>query len=228
MTRKQKGIFLIILPFIIVGIVLLSFVIINTLLQASVPTGISSTFELIPQALAQESFNGNIVPEEIVMATRGEDSLIDLIRSMTNYFLGFLGIFTIFGSIFLFWPLGIYYIVTADHKATYLLKDPDFAGLRNEELESIDRLSWGAFFGGFIWPLSTGLYLWAFLSLIPFVNIYAFFKLWIHGRKMSWKALKMKNFEDFQQRQMVPIYIIIGINVLAIVGLYFGVTQQFL
>ena len=36
--------------------------------------------------------NRNIVPGEIVAATGGEDSLIDLVRTILNYFLGFLGI----------------------------------------------------------------------------------------------------------------------------------------
>jgi len=45
-------------------------------------------------ALAQGSFgvNRNIVPGEIVSATGGEDSFIDLVRQILNYFLGFLGI----------------------------------------------------------------------------------------------------------------------------------------
>ena len=44
-------------------------------------------------ALAQNFGTGrNIVPGEIVSATGGEDSLIDLVRQILNYFLGFLGI----------------------------------------------------------------------------------------------------------------------------------------
>ncbi len=227
MNRKTKGIILIILPFIIVGLVLLSFIIINTLLQAAIPTELSLNFNVIPQTLAQESFN-EIITSPIELAGPESDTLIGLIRGSINYFLGLIGILTVVGSVFLFWPLGIYYIITADHKATDLLKDPAFANLSVEELESIDRLSWGAFFGSFIWPLSTGLYLWAFLSLIPILNIVIFFKLWVHGRRMSWKALKMTNFEEFQKRQMIPVIIIICINILAVVGLYFGVTQYFL
>ncbi|MDP2691129.1 MAG: hypothetical protein Q8O95_01840 [bacterium] len=37
----------------------------------------------------------NIVPGEIVSATGGETSLIDLVRTILNYFLGFLGILTL-------------------------------------------------------------------------------------------------------------------------------------
>lgn len=45
-------------------------------------------------ALAQGVFgvDRNIVPEEVVRATGGEDSIIDLVRTILNYFLGFLGV----------------------------------------------------------------------------------------------------------------------------------------
>ncbi|MDF2378644.1 MAG: hypothetical protein P1V18_00270 [Candidatus Gracilibacteria bacterium] len=48
-------------------------------------------------ALAQGVFgvDRNIVPEEVVRATGGEDSIIDLIRTIINYFLGFLGVLAI-------------------------------------------------------------------------------------------------------------------------------------
>jgi ethanolamine utilization microcompartment shell protein EutS len=47
------------------------------------------------EAFAQFGVNRNIVPGEIVTATGGEDSLIDLVRTILNYFLGFLGIITL-------------------------------------------------------------------------------------------------------------------------------------
>lgn len=47
------------------------------------------------EAFAQFGVNRNIVPGEIVTATGGEDSLIDLVRTIINYFLGFLGILTL-------------------------------------------------------------------------------------------------------------------------------------
>jgi len=37
----------------------------------------------------------DIVPQEIVQATGGETSIIDLVRTIINYFLGFLGIIAI-------------------------------------------------------------------------------------------------------------------------------------
>ena len=54
--------------------------------------GIYDIFVL--DALAQGGFGvgSNIVPGEIVAATGGEESLIDLVRTILNYFLGFLGI----------------------------------------------------------------------------------------------------------------------------------------
>lgn len=47
------------------------------------------------EAFAQFGVNRNIVPGEIVAATGGEDSLIDLVRTIINYFLGFLGVVTL-------------------------------------------------------------------------------------------------------------------------------------
>lgn len=49
------------------------------------------------EALAQGVFgvDRNIVPEEVVRATGGETSIIDLVRTIINYFLGFLGILCI-------------------------------------------------------------------------------------------------------------------------------------
>jgi hypothetical protein len=45
------------------------------------------------EAYAQNfGVNRNIVPAEIVAATGGEDSFIDLVRTILNFFLGFLGI----------------------------------------------------------------------------------------------------------------------------------------
>jgi hypothetical protein len=48
----------------------------------------------IPDVLASAGFgvNRGIVPDEIAIATANEDSLIDLTRTLLNYFLGFLGI----------------------------------------------------------------------------------------------------------------------------------------
>ncbi len=48
----------------------------------------------IPDVFASAGFgvNRNIVPDEIAIATANEDSLIDLVRTLLNYFLGFLGI----------------------------------------------------------------------------------------------------------------------------------------
>lgn len=48
----------------------------------------------IPDVLASAGFgvNRGIVPDEIAIATANEDSLIDLVRTLLNYFLGFLGI----------------------------------------------------------------------------------------------------------------------------------------
>lgn len=51
----------------------------------------------ISEVFAQAGFGvtRNIVPGEIVAATGGEDSLIDLVRTILNYFLGFLGILSL-------------------------------------------------------------------------------------------------------------------------------------
>jgi hypothetical protein len=51
----------------------------------------------IPDVLASAGFgvNRNIVPDEIAIATANEDSLIDLTRTLLNYFLGFLGILSL-------------------------------------------------------------------------------------------------------------------------------------
>ncbi|MDP3976090.1 MAG: hypothetical protein Q8P95_04190 [bacterium] len=48
-------------------------------------------------ALAQGSFgvDRNIIPDEISRATGGETSFINLVRTIINYFLGFLGILAI-------------------------------------------------------------------------------------------------------------------------------------
>lgn len=51
----------------------------------------------IPDVLASAGFgvNRGIVPDEIAIATANEDSLIDLVRVLLNYFLGFLGILSL-------------------------------------------------------------------------------------------------------------------------------------
>lgn len=68
-----------------------SFLLMSTMLVLSM-----TLFHLIGhEAFAQFGVNRNIVPGEIVTATGGEDSLIDLVRTIINYFLGFLGIITL-------------------------------------------------------------------------------------------------------------------------------------
>lgn len=66
------------------------FVLMSSLLALSL--GIYNSLGV--EVLAQSGFgvNKGIVPGEIVAATGGEDSLIDLLRVIINYFLGFLGI----------------------------------------------------------------------------------------------------------------------------------------
>ncbi|MGE3279354.1 MAG: hypothetical protein AB7J40_06315 [Candidatus Altimarinota bacterium] len=68
-----------------------SFLLMSAMLVVSM-----TMFHLIGhEAFAQFGVNRNIVPGEIVTATGGEDSIIDLVRTILNYFLGFLGIITL-------------------------------------------------------------------------------------------------------------------------------------
>lgn len=198
MTRRTKGIIILLFPVIIITGIFISFIVVNTLL-GTVPT---ASLDIVPQVFAEEA----VVPAETT-APAG-DSIVDVSRLLINYVLGFLGVLTFF-AFFLCVPLGLYYIFTSDHKATDLRQYSELQNLSDEQLKSVDRLSWGAFFGGFIWPLSTGLYLWALACFIPFVNIYVYFKLWIHGRRMSYLALQPTSFEEFQERQRNAAMIIL-------------------
>lgn len=197
MTRKTKGVLLLSLPLVLIVSILLAFVIINTLLQAAVPVGPLEGF--IPHAYAQD------------MVTSPESDMIDIMRSTMNYGLGFLGTLSLI-AILVCVPLGIYFLMTSDRDGNYshLRCDPDFKNLSDEQLKYIDGVSWGAFFGAFIWPLSTGLYWWALGRIVPLFNIYVFFKLWFAGRRLSWKALQPMSFEDFRKRQNLAAWILVA------------------
>lgn len=65
--------------------------------------------------------------------------------------------------------------------------------------------SWGAFFLGFIWALSSRLYGWGialfFLSFVPIANLIFWIYFSVVGRKKSWEKGKWESFDAFKNRQ---------------------------
>lgn len=80
--------------------------------------------------------------------------------------------------------------------------------LTEEQKRYIEGLAWAALLSASIWALGNKLWWWFLGSLIPIWNIYVLLKLFLHGRRMSWKKGKWENFEKFHRRQLYIWWVI--------------------
>lgn len=100
---------------------------------------------------------------------------------------------------------------------TTIKLETTYKGLTEEQIEYIESWSWGAFFGGLIWPVFSRVGLWWIIGwLVPFLNIYVWIKLSLHGKKISWQKWNWGSFEKFQKRQQLLgtiIAIFIGVSI---------------
>jgi hypothetical protein len=78
---------------------------------------------------------------------------------------------------------------------------PANASLSPEQQKFVNKWSFGAFSLSFIYFFASGLIKQGLLLLIPFYNIYVYFKGIVKGRKMSWEKGEWKDFDTFQRRQ---------------------------
>jgi hypothetical protein len=128
--------------------------------------------------------------------------------------LGIVGVISICITI----PIGIYFLTKESEdpaiQLARLQADERYKSLTPEQINFIHKWSWGAFFGGAIWPLGNKLFIWALLSLIPLVNIYVWIKLAIEGRRMAWEQSGWDDFDHFRYRQKVVAVIIVIIVLL--------------
>ena len=71
----------------------------------------------------------------------------------------------------------------------------------NKEPLCLNKWNWGAFIFGWIWGIGTGVG-YAFLTLIPYVNIVMVFVLGAKGSKWAWEKQKNeKTPEEFDASQ---------------------------
>lgn len=73
--------------------------------------------------------------------------------------------------------------------------------LTAEQQAFINHFSWGAIFFTPIYYFATHLIKYGFLMLIPFYNIYLYFKGIFKARKLSWETNEWKDFAQFEKRQ---------------------------
>jgi len=90
---------------------------------------------------------------------------------------------------------------------------------RNDQIY-LNNLSWGAFFCPLIWALGNKLYIWAIASLVPFLNLYVWLKLFFDGRQIAWENNKQIDFSAFKTRQKTIVWLNILFYILAICAFY--------
>jgi hypothetical protein len=128
--------------------------------------------------------------------------------SMVKIIFGFLGIIFVIGIpiaiIFGFKNIKKYKEIEAKNISQKMQYD----GLTPDQINYINRLSWGAFFCTFIWALGNKLYLWAFGCFVPFWNVYVWLNLFVDGRRMAWEKNKWISFKQFTRRQIIMAVVI--------------------
>lgn len=152
----------------------------------------------------------------IVGASAATDVNQTILR-LINVFLGLVGVIAVIG-ILVGVPIGIFYLIRKpeENDVNRLRTLPVYAGLTTEQIEYISKWSWGAFLGGIIWPLGNGLWLWALLRIIPLVGLYAWIKMSLSGRQMSWEKGGWKSFDQFKKRQQIVAAVAWALFVLGI------------
>ena len=140
------------------------------------------------------------------------------VLSIMRVVFGFLGIIAVIG-ILVGLILGIKYLKKdKDTETQDLSQKEQYKNLAQDQINYINKFSWGAFFGSLVWALGNKLYLWALGFLVPFWNIYVWIKLSIDGRKMAWEQGKWTGFEQFKKRQLIMAWIIAILFVLEIIS----------
>lgn len=91
----------------------------------------------------------------------------------------------------------------------------------------IHRPSFGAFSLGLIYFLASGLMKEALLMLVPFFNIYLWFKGIFRGRRMSWQKGEWRDFDTFKKRQKTLDYIGIVFFVIWLALISFAIVTTF-
>jgi len=67
--------------------------------------------------------------------------------------------------------------------------------------EEIKGWNWGGFLLNWIWALGNGVYLYAVLGLIPFVNVVIAVMLGLNGSEYAWRARRWDSVEHFKRTQ---------------------------
>ncbi len=197
---KKKGVILLIAPITVLIVVLVSYGVANYFLSRSIALPPEGTI-----GLAQASLNTAVF-------------------QMTKVTLGLLGTAAV-ASMFICWPLGIYFLAKKEHGDQEVIKlqtQDQYQNLTTEQIAFIQKWSWGAFFSPFVWTLGNKLYLWAVGTLVPLFGIYAWIKLASSGREMAWVQKGWTGFEQFKKRQKIMMLIIIVVTILAIGGKIIG------
>lgn len=207
MTKnKKKGLLWLLGPFALLFATLSVYAVSTfALQQLGIKAGTAGSIDPI----SVNSLSGNSqVSDQNISGTVGK-----LVRLV----LGLIGVIAVVGMTIGI-PLGIYYLTRHDQKINILelQKNTVYSNLSPEQIYYIQDYSWSAFFGVFIWSLANKMWLWSFLALVPFVNIYTSFKLAAQGRAFAWEKGGWKNFDQFKKRQKIVsgiIWTIIGLCV---------------
>ena len=140
------------------------------------------------------------------------------VAQLINFVLSLVGLVAVLGII-VGVPVGISYLVRKpeENDVNRLQTLPVYAGLTPEQIQYIASWSWGAFFGGIIWPLGNGLWLWSFLRIVPLIGLYAWIKLSLSGRQIAWEKGGWQNFAQFKKRQQIVAGVIWVFVVLTII-----------
>lgn len=151
----------------------------------------------------------------VMVSADGESNLVG-IGSLIGILLQFFGIVVVLGFI-IGTPLGIFFLTRKEPERSVLLKaKPRFQSLTDDEIHSVSRWSWGAFFNPTIWAFGNRLWLWGIGTLIPFWHVYVWLRLAIDGRQLVWERSQL-TIGQFQRRQKIIAWIIGILIVLAIV-----------
>jgi hypothetical protein len=192
MTRNKKiGVWLFVAPILGLTVILTSYAI------ASFVIGFASTGSIESTATGLSS----APPYFALFAT-------------LKVILGLLGTVAVV-SMFVCWPIGIYFIARKELENTQTLtqQQAQYQGLSAEQIKYLESWSWGAFFSTPVWALGNKLYWWALGSFVPLFGLYVWIKLSEGGRKMAWAKGGWSSFEQFQKRQKTMMWIIITLLV---------------
>jgi len=218
------GLCLILTPFI--GLLLiLSLYAITTFVISSLSASLSVSYHgIIPFAYAQSLSAEGIEPELFSLRTDTNDSdLAMTVGSLIKVALGF------FGVVFLLWifigvPIGIYFLTKKEPVKGAGLGKRISNGGSTDEIEGIHKWNWGAFFLGWIWGISNGVWI-SFVTMIPIVGFIFRFYLGIDGNRLAWKNKKWDSVESFHNSQrnwaiagVVVFFCSIAYSVLAVVA----------